>query len=93
MNAEIASLRAEEATMQRNSEVVDRWCRDLMGKYACTFVTSDDVPYQCYARLPWDWARGVKVPVTAQRGMPPRDMRGPVAVSTATLKWIADNAP
>lgn len=85
---EITMLRATESQMQVASEAVDRICREMLDTYACTFVLSNDVPYQQWAPLPWGWQAGIENPVTLRRGLPPLTLRGPVAVSVATLQWI-----
>jgi hypothetical protein len=53
-------------------------------------VLAEGIAFGRWALLPWDWQRGLEVPVTSKPGKPPRDMRGPVAVSLATLRWIAE---
>lgn len=87
---EVEALGAAERAMQADSEEADRLVGRLVSVYRCDFVLAEGIAFGRWALLPWDWQRGLEVPVTSKPGKPPRDMRGPVAVSLATLRWIAE---
>jgi hypothetical protein len=85
---EIMALRQGEAVMQQQSVEADRLCRRLVDTYRCDFVIVEGIAFQRWAPLPYDWQNGVAEPVVSRFGKPPRHLKGPVAVSLATLKWI-----
>lgn len=78
--------------MQTNMEVADRLCRDLASAYACTFVIADDLPHGCWARLPFDYREIERWEAPVRRGVPPADLRGPVAINIETLRSMKDGA-
>lgn len=90
--SEIETLRSAEAAMQAGSEEAGRLVRGLLDTYRCNFVISDSVPYGHWCRLPWSWQNGIEEAVAVRRGLPSRDMCGPVGVSLMTLREIARHA-
>ena len=89
---EIAAQRHAERRMQVESEEADSLCRRLVEVYRCDFVIAQEIPEGQWARLPWEWANGIEHSVTCRVGYPPRELRGPVAVSLATLRRIGRDA-
>lgn len=89
---EILSLRAEESRMTAEASEADRLCRDLMEIYACDWVVAEELPLAAWAALPRGWQMGLAAPVALFPGHPAQDYRGAVAVSLATLRWIAREA-
>ena len=89
---EIAAQRRAERRMQVAAEEADSLCRRLVDVYRCDFVIAEQIPEGMWARLPWDWQSGVENPVAVRWGKPPCDLRGPVAVSLASLRRIGRDA-
>ncbi|HEV2225016.1 MAG TPA: hypothetical protein VGR84_18640 [Candidatus Acidoferrales bacterium] len=84
---EIAELRIAEAEVDAVSAEADRIIRGLVGVYKCDFVLTN-VPDGMWFPLPDGWQAGFSNPIVPRFGKPPRDYRGPVAVSIATLRRI-----
>lgn len=84
---EIAALRRGEARQEANSTEADRLIRELLPYYACDFVVAE-LPDGGYARLPVGWQSEISGPVEFHYGMPPRNERGAIAVSLATLRML-----
>ena len=86
---EIAALRFQEKEMQRFGAEADKLCRDLICRFSCDFVIADNMPLGSWAKLPPYWQAGVESPVEPKWGKPPSSLKGPVAVSLATLRNYA----
>jgi len=89
MNLEIEAQRRAEARLNDWSVEADRLCRRLVDVYRCDFVVAEGVGFKRWGKLPRDYKSGIEGPIECGEGMPPRDYRGPVAVTLETLRWIS----
>lgn len=83
---EIAQLRAQEADADAYNVASDQLIRQLLPHYACDFIVAPSVPDYAWVPLPRDFqTAGVGSP-PLRMGLPPRQHRGPIALSLATLR-------
>lgn len=74
--------------MQVESDEADKLCRVLVSRYACDFVIAQNMPYRTWGKLPKGWQIEITEPVIPVLGEPHKELRGAVAVSLDTLRWL-----